>query len=109
MNSDQIEVTRDCEVVEIPGGQTHHLKKGTAVSITQALGESYTLMVPSHGGLFRLAGRDADAIGKENPEESAKMAPRAYPWIPSSSKRKSGRSSRRVSIPKYRSTSSTSG
>ena len=79
MSSDQIEVTRDCEVVEIPGGGTHHLKKGTAVSITQALGESYTLLVPSHGGLFRLAGRDADAIGKEKPEESAENGTAGLP------------------------------
>jgi probable FeS assembly SUF system protein SufT len=35
------------------------------VSITQALGGSYTLLVHTLGGLFRLADRDADAIGKE--------------------------------------------
>jgi len=34
--------------------------------ITQSLGGSYTLMVPSYGGLFRLSNRDADAIGKDN-------------------------------------------
>jgi probable FeS assembly SUF system protein SufT len=33
--------------------------------ITQSLGGSYTLMVPSYGGLFRLSNRDADAIGRE--------------------------------------------
>ena len=70
MSGNQIEVTRDCEVVEIPGGQTHTLKKGTPVSITQALGGSYTIMIASHGGLFRLAGQDADVIGKENPDSS---------------------------------------
>ena len=64
-----IELSRDCEVVEVPGGRAVQLPKGTAVSITQALGGSYTLMVPSLGGLFRLAGRDADAIGKEVVEE----------------------------------------
>ena len=79
MSGNQIEVTRDCDVVEIPGGQTHHLKKGTAVSITQALGESYTLLVHSHGGLFRLAGRDADAIGKEKTEESTESGAAAPP------------------------------
>jgi len=69
MSGDEITTTRDCEVVEIPGGQTHNLVKGTAVSITQSLGGSYTLLVPAHGGLFRLSGRDADAIGKEAVEE----------------------------------------
>jgi probable FeS assembly SUF system protein SufT len=61
----RIELSRDCEVVEIPGGRMVQLTKGTTVTITQALGGSYTLLVPSLGGLFRLAGRDADAIGKE--------------------------------------------
>ena len=74
MSADEIEVTRDCEVVEIPGGQSHLLKKGTAVSITQALGGSYTLLVHTHGGLFRLAGRDADAIGKEETGSSSESS-----------------------------------
>jgi probable FeS assembly SUF system protein SufT len=68
--NDLIQITRDCEVVEIPGGGVHRLVKGTSVSITQALGGSHTLSVPSLGGLFRLAGRDADAISKEVAEES---------------------------------------
>jgi probable FeS assembly SUF system protein SufT len=63
--SDGIKLSRECEVVEVPGGRAVQLPEGTAVSVTQALGGSYTLMVPSLGGLFRLAGRDADAIGKE--------------------------------------------
>ena len=74
----RIELTRDCEVVEVPGGRTVGLRAGTPVSITQALGGSYTLLVPSLGGLFRLAGRDADAIGKEPaPEAAASSAPSA--------------------------------
>ena len=40
--------------------------------ITQSLGGSYTLLVPSYGGLFRLSNRDADAIGKDTrPAEAA--------------------------------------
>ena len=69
--SSEIELSRECEVVEIPGGRAVQLPQGTAVSITQALGGTYTLMVPSLGGLFRLAGRDADAIGKEVVQEPA--------------------------------------
>jgi probable FeS assembly SUF system protein SufT len=61
----RIELSRDCEVIEIPGGRTVQVTTGTPVSITQALGGSYTLLIPSMGGLFRLAARDADAIGRE--------------------------------------------
>ena len=78
MSSEKIEVTRDCEVVEVPGGRVVQLTKGTPVSITQSLGGSYTLLVHTMGGLFRLADRDADAIGKDvAPEEAASDADRA--------------------------------
>jgi len=40
------------------------LKAGTPAVISQALGDSFTLQVPTVGGLYRLSGRDADAIGK---------------------------------------------
>jgi len=62
---EQVELTRDCEAVEIPAGHAVVLEKGTEAMITQSLGGSYTLRVPSYGGLFRIAGKDADAIGKE--------------------------------------------
>jgi probable FeS assembly SUF system protein SufT len=65
MGSDSITLSRDVEVVAIPAGHSVELMKGTEVAITQALGGSYTLMVPTYGGLFRLADKDADAIGKE--------------------------------------------
>jgi probable FeS assembly SUF system protein SufT len=51
--------------VAVPAGHTLLLPQGTEVMITQSLGGSYTLMVPSYGGLFRLSNRDADAIGRE--------------------------------------------
>src|SRR5437660_9018191 len=60
-----IKLMRDCQVVAVPAGHTLMLPQGTEVMITQSLGGSYTLMVPSYGGLFRLADRDADAIGRE--------------------------------------------
>jgi probable FeS assembly SUF system protein SufT len=41
------------------------LEKGTEAMLTQSLGGSFTLQVPAYGGLFRIAGKDADAIGKE--------------------------------------------
>ena len=60
-----IKLTRDCQVVAVPAGHTVMLPQGTEVMITQSLGGSYTIMVPSYGGLFRLSDRDADAIGRE--------------------------------------------
>src|SRR5262247_3718394 len=60
-----IKLMRDCQVVAVPAGHTLMLPQGTEVMITQSLGGSYTLLVPSYGGLFRLSNRDADAIGRE--------------------------------------------
>jgi probable FeS assembly SUF system protein SufT len=60
-----IKLTRDCQVVAVPAGHTVMLPQGTEVMITQSLGGSYTVLVPSYGGLFRLSDRDADAIGRE--------------------------------------------
>ena len=60
-----IKLTRDCQVVAVPAGHFVMLPQGTEVMITQSLGGSYTVMVPSYGGLFRLSDRDADAIGRQ--------------------------------------------
>jgi probable FeS assembly SUF system protein SufT len=70
-----IKLTRDCQVVAVPAGHTLMLPQGTEVMITQSRGGSYTLMVPSYGGLFRLSNRDADAIGKETRPAEGGAAP----------------------------------
>lgn len=62
---DAVMLTREAEVVSVPAGNVVTLPKGTEVMVTQALGGSYTLMVPTYGGLYRLANKNADAIGKE--------------------------------------------
>jgi len=54
---------RDCDVVMIPSGDEVTIPAGTVGYITQALGGSFTVFVD--GNLFRVAGIDADAIGKE--------------------------------------------
>jgi probable FeS assembly SUF system protein SufT len=54
---------RDCEVVMIPVGDEVTIPAGTVGYITQALGGSFTVFVD--GNLFRVAGVDADAIGKK--------------------------------------------
>jgi probable FeS assembly SUF system protein SufT len=61
---ERVELTRDVEAVQIPAGHPLTLERGTEVYITQSLGGTYTVQAPVYGGLFRIAGRDADAIGK---------------------------------------------
>ena len=75
LGSDAITLSRDVEVVAVPAGHTITLVKGTEVGITQALGGTYTLMVPTYGGLYRLADKDADAIGKASRTEEAANRP----------------------------------
>ncbi len=54
---------RDCPVVMIPSGDELTMPVGSVGYITQSLGGSFTVFVD--GNLFRVAGTDADAIGKE--------------------------------------------
>ena len=54
---------RDCAVVMVPSGDELTMPAGTVGYITQSLGGSFTVFVD--GNLFRVAGVDADAIGKE--------------------------------------------
>jgi probable FeS assembly SUF system protein SufT len=57
--------SRDVEVTRIPSGEKITLPAGTQVVITQALGGSFTILVPSQAGLYRIEGQDADSIGEE--------------------------------------------
>jgi probable FeS assembly SUF system protein SufT len=63
-----IELKRDCPAVQIPAGTAVTLPAGTPVDITQTLGGSYT--VHAQGGLFRIAAKDADALGLERAAET---------------------------------------
>ncbi len=67
-------LSRDCDAVQIPAGNTVTLPAGTEVDITQTLGGSYT--VHALGGLFRIAPKDADALGlqAETPAAPAVVA-----------------------------------
>src|SRR5688572_29220936 len=62
-------VNRDVRAVIVPAGVEVKLRPGTVGTITQALGGSYTIYV--EGNLFRIAGVDGDAIGKETIEPPA--------------------------------------
>jgi probable FeS assembly SUF system protein SufT len=64
---EEVELNRDCDAVQVPEGTRMTLEQGTAVVIMQQLGEAYTIQVPTLGGLYRIAGDDADALGKSQP------------------------------------------
>jgi probable FeS assembly SUF system protein SufT len=62
MNKDEpISLTRDVEAALIPVGDKVTLQKGESAYITQSLGGSYTVVV--NGNMFRIEGKDADALG----------------------------------------------
>jgi probable FeS assembly SUF system protein SufT len=61
--NEPVVIYRDVNAVMVPAGAEMTLKAGQAGYITQALGGSFTLYVD--GNLFRIAGEDADALGKE--------------------------------------------
>lgn len=61
--NEPVVIYRDVRAVMVPAGAEVTLKAGQAGYITQALGGSFTLYVD--GNLFRVAGEDADALGKE--------------------------------------------
>jgi probable FeS assembly SUF system protein SufT len=65
---ERVVFNRDCEATAIPAGNPVTLDAGMEAYVMQALGGTFTLRVPLYG-LVRVAGRDADAIGKQ-PEEA---------------------------------------
>lgn len=69
-----VTTTRDVEVSRIPSGEKITLPAETQVVITQALGGSFTILVPSQAGLYRIEGRDADSIGQDKPAETTHSA-----------------------------------
>jgi probable FeS assembly SUF system protein SufT len=70
--NEPIVVQRDVKAIAIPAGVEVNLKLGSVGYITQALGGSFTVYID--GNLFRIAGQEADAIGK-----SAAVAPEVPP------------------------------
>ena len=61
--NEAVTLTRDVEAIIVPAGVEVKLREGQQGFITQALGGSFTVYVD--GNLFRIAGKDADALGKE--------------------------------------------
>jgi hypothetical protein len=60
-----VTLARDVEAAVIPIGSKVKLLKGEQAYITQSLGGSYTVVV--NGNMFRIEGKDADALGLEPP------------------------------------------
>ncbi len=60
---ERVTLSRDCPVIQVPEGNRSTLAAGTEVTITQALGGTFTVMTP-YGLLVRIDEQDADALGK---------------------------------------------
>jgi probable FeS assembly SUF system protein SufT len=75
---------RDCDAVLIPAGEHVRLPAGSSGFLTQALGGSFTVYI--EGNLFRVAGTDGDALGKEPltapevPEDATEAEIEAAVW-----------------------------
>ncbi len=82
--NEPVTFSRDCPAVLIPAGEQVTLPEGTSGFMTQALGGSFTIYI--EGNLFRVAGRDGDAIGKpsllppELPEDATEDDLEAAVW-----------------------------
>ena len=77
MNSNEQRILiRDVEASVVPIGTKVTLQKGETAHITQSLGGSYTVGV--NGNMFRIADKDADALGLEAPTQPA-AAPASGP------------------------------
>ncbi len=74
MHTELVTLNRSCEVTEIPSGIPHTLSSGDTVRIVQKLGGSYTVM-GTHGGMYRVEPKDADALGLAATTEPAPAAP----------------------------------
>jgi probable FeS assembly SUF system protein SufT len=56
-------LTRDVEAAVVPVGTKVTLQKGGQAYVTQSLGGTFTVVV--NGNMFRIDGKDADALGLE--------------------------------------------
>jgi probable FeS assembly SUF system protein SufT len=63
LDNEPVTLARDVEAIIVPAGLNVKLRAGQQGFITEALGGSFTVYV--EGNLFRVAGKDADALGKD--------------------------------------------
>src|SRR5438093_9125651 len=67
--NESVTLTRDVEASVVPVGTKVTLQKGEQAYITQSLGGAYSVVV--NGNMFRIDGKDADALGLEAAAKSA--------------------------------------
>jgi probable FeS assembly SUF system protein SufT len=65
-------LSREISVTQIPSGDKQLLNAGTTVMIHQTLGGSYT--VQTDFGLFRIDGKDGDALGEQAADHSVEAS-----------------------------------
>jgi probable FeS assembly SUF system protein SufT len=63
MSGDPVTLSRNVEAAVVPVGTKVTLMKGEPAYVTQSLGGAYTVVV--NGNMFRIDGKDADALGLE--------------------------------------------
>ncbi|HKI69831.1 MAG TPA: putative Fe-S cluster assembly protein SufT [Verrucomicrobiae bacterium] len=71
-SSEPVILSRDVEASVVPVGTKVTLQKGEQAYVTQSLGGSYTVIV--NGNMFRMDGKDADALGLEVTQKPASAA-----------------------------------
>ena len=69
-SQEEVELTRDVNATLIPHGEEFTLGSGEKVTITHRLGGNFTVMTLQ--GMYRIAAKDADALGESVAENSAK-------------------------------------
>jgi probable FeS assembly SUF system protein SufT len=67
-----VSTTRDVEVMQVPSGFRATLPANTPLVVQQTLGGQFTVMTAT-GGLVRIDGKDADALGPDYVEEARKF------------------------------------
>jgi len=72
MSTKERTLAREVTVTQIPSGDRQMLPAGTKLFIHQTLGGSFT--VQTDFGLFRIDGKDGDAIGEQVTESTVKAA-----------------------------------
>ena len=73
--AEMVALERDVEASVVPSGTRVTLEKGESATITQSLGGTFTVVV--NGNMFRIDGKDADALGKESVASSSEQLGRA--------------------------------
>ena len=61
--NEPVTLKRDLDATTVPAGISERLTRNSLVYITQAMGGSFTIYF--EGNLYRVPGKDADALGKE--------------------------------------------